>query len=171
MNLSLSTDETFDAEAVWSVITDPSVLDRVCDDNWTKLPLEELHSIVTALVENPDNYVMLVSDGSEPVGAVLFYAQGDGVFETHTLFTKRCRGFDAVRMGKAITRYMLALPDVKKLISFCPENLPETYYIARLVGWRSAGMSATKWVKRGVEYAMKAVECTADDLKGAATCH
>jgi hypothetical protein len=165
MNLHLEIDQTLDWETVWAIVHDASVFDRVCDDHWTRKPLRELRDIVRGIVENPHNHALLVTDAGRPVGCFLCYAQGKGLFEIHTMLTDRCRGADAIQAGRMGTRLMLSLPDVEKLVSFCPANMPEVYLFARFCGWHKDGIAAAKWLKNGVEYAMRIVEATKHDLQ------
>ena len=170
MNINLDIDHTLDWLTVWTIIHDASVFNRVCDDEWTRKPLHDLKAVVRGIVENPHNHSLLVTDGGRPVGCFLCYAQGKGLFEVHTMLTDRCRGADAIQAGKMGTRFMLAMPDVEKLVSFCPANMPEAYLFARYCGWHKAGIAAKKWIKEGVEYAMRIVEANKQDLKEI-SCH
>ncbi|HEY4416957.1 MAG TPA: hypothetical protein VGO57_14805 [Verrucomicrobiae bacterium] len=156
-------EETFDLDEVWRVVSDPSVLPRICDDAWAAMSLDQLKQIVAGILENTGNYVFLVRKGPETVGAGVFYELEPGVFDLHTMLTAQCRGIHAIRIGKAITEYMLGLSGVKKLVSRCPMNLPETYFFARRVGWRYAGVAREKWRKHGVDHDIKLVECTQAD--------
>jgi hypothetical protein len=109
------------------------------------------------------NHVPLVSIDGSPAGCFVTYAKGRGVFEVHTFLLKTCRGGTAIAAGKAAMRYLFSLPDVLKLESLCPACLPESYWFARRCGWKSAGVSESKWLKDGVEHVQQKVEAIKGD--------
>lgn len=164
MNPDLTISETRDWKLAWKIVTDPSVFDHVCDDKWVKKPEAELQRIIQGIVENPVNHVTVVFIADEPVGLFMGYHVGNATLEVHTMLTSRCRGADAIQAGKMAMRFGLNLPGIEKLVSFCPANLPETYLFARYCGWHKAGISTTKWLKNGIEHAMRLVEATKKDL-------
>jgi len=164
MKKEITIEETLDWNAAWRIIHDPAVEDRILNDEWKATASDKFRNIVAGIVENPNNYVLLVSRGDEAVGVAICYHKGSGEFEIHTIFMPGLRGADAIHAGKLCTQHMLAKPEVERLVSMCPENLPETYLFARRVGWRFAGMSPEKWIKNGVAYAQKLVEATKKDL-------
>jgi len=164
MNPKLSIAETLDWQLAWKIISDPSVFDRVCDDNWSKKPKHELQEIVKGIVENPDNYIVLALNCGEPVGVWFGYRINSDTLEVHTHLLASCRGRDAIQAGRMATQYILEKPDVEKMVSFCPDNMPEVYLFARYCGWHKAGMHTKKWLKNGVEYALRIVEATKKDL-------
>ena len=162
----------------WRTMIRPEIYDRLIDDNyapprtgWGRAlsalgisPRGRVKRKVRALLSNPANRVYEVRVDGKFAGCFVLLALGGGVFEEHTLFLKEFHGLFAVRIGRAATRQILSLPDINKLVSLCPENLPETYLFAKLCGWKFAGMHPNKWVKNGVAYAMRQVEITKGDL-------
>ena len=60
--------------------------------------------------------------------------------------------------------------DVDRLVSYCPSNLPQAYVYARLVGFHRGGIAVAKWVKNGIEYSIREVFATKQDLKGELPC-
>lgn len=157
--------ETRDVETVWKIVHDPSVFDAICDDNWSSKPVGELKDIVRGIVENQENHVPIVFKDEEAVGCFICYAMGNGVFEIHTCLSFKCRGAEAIEAGKMATQYVLSLPDVNQLYSFCPANLPESYLFARLVGWKRAGLHTAKWVKHGIGHMQRIVQITKSEWR------
>jgi hypothetical protein len=164
MNLTIT--ETRDWRLVWDISQHPAVKDRITDDHWTKFSDEFLAGFVERLVTHPANHVLLVLKDGAPAGCWIMDAKmgankdalGAGVFEVHTMLLPECRGADALAAGRRAVTYAFTLPDVKKLISYCPAHLPETYLYARLCGFRKAGIAEKKWIKNGQEYPMRLVE-------------
>ena len=170
MNPNLSIEETLDWPEVWDIVKDSSVFVNICDDGWTAKPPLELREIVRGMVENPFNHVFLVMDKDERVGCFICYQKDAGVFEVHTCLTTKCRGADAVQAGKMAMQQILSFNDVDRLVSYCPSNLPQAYVYARLVGFHRGGIAVAKWVKNGIEYSIREVFATKQDLKGELPC-
>ena len=156
--------ETHDPESVWRIVTDVSVFNRVCDDAWLAKSLDEVKAVVTGVVTNSDNHVLSVVSGGVVLGCFVCYRMAEGVYEVHTFLTDACRGEFAIAAGKAAMKFMFGLPGVEKLISVCPQCLPESYWFARRCGWRNVGIGREKWVKFGVEYPVQQVEITKGDI-------
>ena len=156
----------------------PEIYDRLIDDNyappktgWGRAlsalgisPRGRVKRKVRALLSNPNNHVFEVRVDGKFAGCFVLLALGDGVFEEHTLFLKEFHGLYAVRIGRFATRELLSWPWITKLVSLCPENLPETYVFAKMCNWKAAGIHPNKWVKNGVAYAMKMVSIERKDL-------
>ena len=164
MNPTITIQESRDVELVWSIVHDPSVFDFVCDDGWLAKPIEELKAIIKGIVENPRNHIPVVFKDGVAVGCFVIYQIGMGIGETHTFLTEKCRGSEAIQAGKMAMKFIFSLGDIKSLMSFCPANLPQAYFFARRCGWRYSGVHASKWIKKGVEYEIKIVEATKEDL-------
>ena len=165
MNDKIIIRESRDYELVWSLVHDKSVFNRICNDDWMAKPVKELKQIVQGMVLNPRNHIIVVYEEAVATGCAICYAMGDGEMEVHTCFSDRCRGLDAIKAGKMATQYMLSLPDVEKLVSLCPANLPETYWFARACGWEKGGVHDAKWIKDGIENEMRVVFATKKDLQ------
>jgi hypothetical protein len=164
--MSLTIIETRDWRLVWDIAQHPAVRDRITDDHWTTFSNDYLAGFVERLVTHPANHVLVVLKDGSPAGCWIMDAKADakidspgtGVFEVHTMLLSACRGADALAAGRRAITYAFTLPDVKKLISYCPAHLPETYWYARLCGFRKAGIAEKKWIKNGREYPMRLVE-------------
>ena len=169
MNLKIT--ETRDWELAWHISQDPCVFDRITNDSWGALESSVRKCHVELLVSNPRNHTLLVSNDTEPVGCFLLDQKEPGVFEVHTMLLTACRGKSAIEAGKMAMKFAFSLVDVKKLVSYCPTNLPEVYLFARMCGWRKAGIAAVQWIKNGVSYPMRLVEATANDLPKESPCH
>jgi hypothetical protein len=154
--------ETRDWRLVWDISQHPAVNDRITDDQWAKHSKAFLAGFVEGLVTHPNNHVLLVLKSGVPAGCWILDARmtalGAGVFEVHTLLLPECRGADALAAGRRAITYAFTLPDVRKLISYCPAHLPEAYLYARLCGFQKAGLAEKKWIKNGQEYPMRLVE-------------
>ena len=164
MTIPFTIIETRDPDPIWRIVTDASVFNRVCDDAWLSKPLEDLKAIVLGIVINPANHVLSVMSEGLAVGCFMCARVEDGIYEVHTFLTQACRGASAIAAGKSAMAHMFALPDVSKLISVCPQCLPESYWFARRCGWRNVGIGREKWVKFGVEYPVQQVEITKGDI-------
>ena len=162
--MTITITETRDPEPIWRIVTDASVFNRVCDDTWLAKSLEELRAIVNGMVTNPANHILAVLDDGVAVGCFVCYQLNAGVFEVHTFLTSKCRGKSAIEAGKNAMRFVFGLPGVQKLISYCPDCLPESFFFARRCGWKFTGMSEAKWTKLGVTYPVKAVEIAKEDV-------
>lgn len=164
MNLRIT--ETRDWETVWKISQSPSIFDRVTNDSWGAEHAETRKAHVAILVTNPQNHTILVQDRYDwtHLGCFLLDRKEPGVFEVHTMLLPECRGQMAIVAGKMAMRFAFSLPDVLKLVSYCPTNMPEVYLFARMCGWRKAGIAAAQWIKNGVAYPMRMVEATMNDL-------
>lgn len=171
MNEPIDIVESMDFEDVWRIAHEPAIYDRICDDAHAKLPVHVMKEWVKDLVANPHNHILLVQQGGEVVGCFVCKCVSYGIFEIHTLMTGRCRGADAIRAGKLATQYMLSLPDVQRMFSLCPANIPEAYVFARFCGWHKAGVHCSTWNKNGQEYPQRIVEVTKADLVMEELCH
>ena len=165
MNREITIQESRDVELIWSLVHDPSVFNRVCDDGWLAKPLDELKAIVQGIVTNPANHIPVVFKQGIAVGCFIVYAIGNKIGEVHTFMSEKCRGRDAIEAGKMAMREIFLLPEIEKLISFCPENIPESYSFAKFCGWKFAGIANHQWVKDGKSYSIKIVEISKQDLK------
>lgn len=160
MRATITIEETRNAKLVWEIASHPAMVDRVVNDTWGAFDRETRQYHVILIVENPANHVLLVRQDGKVCGCFVLDAKGDGVLEVHTMLLPSCRGIDAIHAGKLAMQHAFKLEGVEKLISHCPENLPETLLYASLCGWRKAGVAAFKWLKNGVEFPVKIVEAT-----------
>jgi hypothetical protein len=162
--MKLEITETRDWLLVWKISQEPSIFERVTNDSWGALDHEIRKTHVELIVTNPKNHTLLVSNDTAPAGCFILDQKEPEIFEVHTMLLPSCRGRLAIAAGKLAMKFAFSLPGVKKLVSYCPENLPEVYLFARMCGWRKAGMSAVQWVKNGASYPMRLVEATINDL-------
>ncbi|MDE2098679.1 MAG: hypothetical protein KGL39_15600 [Patescibacteria group bacterium] len=159
--------ETRDDELVWQISELPEIKDRVTNDAWSALGDDVRRAHVRLIVGNPDNHVFLVRDDQRVVGCFIIDRKEDGLFEVHTLLARSCRGAQAIRAGRQAIREAFKLPAVQRLVSYCPGNLPQTYFFAIYCGFHLAGIATWRWLKNGISFPVKIVELNRKD----AVCH
>lgn len=164
MNIKLK--ETRNWRKLWSVCQCPEVMPNIFDDRF-EVPNRgrRMRDRIRSIIANRNNHAFCVWYDSKFAGMFVLYRMATGVFETHTLLLKDFHGLVAVRIGRFAINQVMSLPYIDKLTSYCPENLPQTFLFARMCGFRHVGEYPMKWIKNGVQYAMKAVEFTRNDLR------
>ena len=167
MNQELTITETRDWQKVWQISQRPEVRDCVVNDEWERMGDDVRRCHVRIIVENGDNHCLMVSGEGKEVGCFVCDSKGKGIYEVHTMLTSECRGRDAIRAGRLAIKKIFSLRGVEKLISYCPCNMPQTYFFAIWCGFHSAGKAAWSWIKNGVAFDVKIVELT----KGGLPCH
>lgn len=170
MNLEIT--ETRDWHLAWNISQEPTIFDRITNDSWGLCDIGTRANHVRLTVEKERNHTLLVTMREIIMGCFLLDEKEEGIYEVHTMLLPVCRGKLAIEAGKLAMAFAFKLSGVKKLVSYCPMNLPEIYLFARYCGFRKAGVAAIKWIKNGIEYPMRVVEATINDLpKEEALCH
>jgi len=165
MNIKLK--ETKRWRVLWRVCSLPDIIERMFDDViFEKMgrSTRNMRLKIRGIVSNPGNHVFRVIFENKFAGCFVLFDLGGGDYEVHTLLKKEFHGLYAVRIGRYATAFGLNLPYVKKLISFCPNNMPETFLFAKMCGWKSLGELPAKWIKNGVEYGVKGVWIRKEDF-------
>lgn len=174
--MNIEVKESRDWQTVWDIYQMPEIIDRVTNDRWDRTPNETKEFYVKQTVENPKNHTFLVWMDGQVVGCFLTIWQVDpetteatadgqdkGFHMVHTMLTRRCRGSDGIIAGKKAMDAVFSLDDVDELRSWCPTNNPESFYFARMCGWRKAGIAPEKWVKNGQPYEIRVVKISKQD--------
>lgn len=150
---------------LWRLCSLPEILPAIFDDRFAGPGrVKRMRRKVRAIIARRENHFYQIFHCGQFAGGFVLYRTGAGVFEVHTLLKKDFHGRIAVALGRFAIGFVMALPFVEKLTSYCPDNLPHTFIFARMCGFRHVGEYPMKWIKDGITYGMKAVEFTKGDL-------
>lgn len=110
---------------------------------------------LTALVQNPANYVLEVMGA----GVWLLQATLDGVYSLHTLMLPEARGRSYFANAKDALDYMFARTDCLEIVTQCPDDNPGARMAASLVGFRERFRREGAWhTGAGISYRSFTIE-------------
>lgn len=132
--------------------------DRVLDDEARKDPGSYLDAARELVLQDENCVFEVRNEVGERVGCFLFVWVEDHTWEVHTLLLPECRGLNAIIAGRAVCKWMFDIAGAEKLVSFCPENMPEVLLFARRCGFKKTGFHKNQWVVGGVPYRQVMVE-------------
>lgn len=157
-------EETRDFELVYQIVATPSVFEGITNDAWFDVGGDIRKSHVKLIVENPENHTLLVKNEDEVLGCFIADNKGEGKFEVHTMMLPSCRGRDAVIAGKLAVEKIFERDEVKELVSYCPKSIPQTFFFARLVGFKKICDLTSGWIKNGIDWPITIVHLTKEEF-------
>lgn len=165
MNAKLK--ETRNWRDVWRVCTEGDTLEHLFDDDHA-MPFKQMRARIRAIIAQPDTHTFRAFWGRSFAGCFVLYHLGSGqsgLYEVHTLLREKFRGLIGVRIGRFAATFGLGLPYVERLVSFCPDCMPQAYLFAKMCGFRMvAEPCSIRWVKNGIDYGVKLVSLSKEDL-------
>jgi hypothetical protein len=149
-----------DADVLDAILHHPDVGERTRHDEMP--PLAEM-TLKPLLETNPSASAVLARVRGVPAGAWLVLAKGAGVFEIHTNFLPQYRGAKALLASRLCLEYLFLQTPVTRLVSFCPDCLPEAWSYAQACGFKRDYVRAAAWPKGGKRHDVAHVSLTVEE--------
>lgn len=147
-----------DWRTFWQFCDSIEDVSRLFDDK-TPYTRQGMKRRIKELVEDTKNMSFGITCNGAKAGCFMLCFIENGCYMVHIVLKSAFRGRKGIEIGKAGTDYSLTLPNVKQLVSMCPEAIPEAFVFAKLCGWRDLGLLPLKWLKGGINHNVRGVAC------------
>lgn len=164
MHTNFTIEETRDDQLVWNISQGDGVREFIVNDSWEQMGDNVRRAHVKIITQNPSNHVLVVRDGYSTFGCFILDFKGNGLYEVHTMLCKSCRGMSAVIAGREAIKFAFGLQGVDSLVSYCPTSNRQSYFFARLCGFKDAGKAAWQWIKNNVAFDVRIVTLTKESF-------
>jgi len=151
----ITIERTFSGDWCNRLAREPAIHAAISDD--ASPPAEQFD--LTTTIRQPDNFFLLVRRDGKAVGYFGLLKRAPAIYEVHTVLSKACRGQSAIQAGCLARDWMFGNAPCLMLVSYCPDNTPQTLLFAKRCGFTLFGQLRHTHTKNGVPHNTTYVYC------------